>query len=138
MSVSSSTTLSPSTTSTIAVSNTSSSSLTHFGSMFPMTAIVIMVLIVALSFIIICFYKRHQKRCKMSPILQFEVMHSRVVVVDADGKSLARNNSVGSNDSDSSGKDNKSTMVKVLKYNNNTKDGRIESDHSKNLCYEYL
>ncbi|CAG8687659.1 1256_t:CDS:1 [Gigaspora margarita] len=138
MSVSSSTISSPSTTSTISESNSSSSSPTHFGSMIPTTAIVIMVLIVILSFIIICFYKRHQRRCKMSPILQFEVMHSRVVVVDADGKSLARNNSVGSTDSDSSGKDNKSTMVQVLQYNNNTKDGQIESDHSKNLCYEYL
>ncbi|CAG8834302.1 7973_t:CDS:1, partial [Racocetra persica] len=66
----------------------------------------------------------------MSPLLQFEVMHSRVVVVDADGKSVAgvnRNSFVSSNSSGSSRNDakSKSRMIKVLQYdNNNNMDGK--------------
>ncbi|CAG8784466.1 27213_t:CDS:1 [Dentiscutata erythropus] len=133
-------TMSNPSSSTISMSDSSPS--THFPSLVSITAIIVMVLIVVIAIFLIYFYKRHQRSCKMSPILQFEVMHSRVVVVDADGKSVAgvkRNSSVSSNGSTSSGKDaknNKSKMIQVLQYNNNNT--TIEPSHSKEMYYEYL
>ncbi|CAG8685407.1 1727_t:CDS:1 [Cetraspora pellucida] len=141
-------TITPSTTLKIVASHSSSPS-SSLPTNFVSTILVIATLVIVLTVItvlLIFFYKRYRKRCKMSPLLQFEVMHSRVVVVDADGKSVAgvnRNNSFVSLDSSgSSGKDanSKSRMIKVLQYdddNNNIMDGKSGTDHSKNLYYEY-